>query len=134
MSSPTELSLRYLRNAGWMVDVCERWVPNPGHPGGGQRRDLFGLVDLVAVRGRQTMGVQTTSHTNFNAHVTKLTDDYHRPMLANLIAAGWDVAIHGWRKSTRDGKACKHGKGARCGCRYTLHREMILALNMEPLI
>ena len=104
------------------MDVCERWVPNPGHPGGGKRRDLFGLVDLVAVRDTQTMGVQTTSATNVSAHLTKMTDPLHRPLLHALVAAGWLVVCHGWRKSTREGRACPHGVGQRCGCRFTLHR------------
>ena len=124
-TSPTQLSLRHLRNEGWLVDVCERWVPNPGHPGGGKRRDLFGLVDLVAIREEVTMGVQTTDHTSVSAHLTKMTDADHRRALIELIGAGWLVAIHGWRMSTRDGHACKHGKD-RCGCRWTLHRHIVL--------
>ena len=126
--SPTELSLRHLRNEGWLVDVCERWVPNPSHPGGGQRRDLFGLVDLVAIRGTQTMGVQTTTHVNVSAHLLKMTDDEHRPRLVELFVAGWVVVVHGWRKSTRDGHACKHPSKSRCGCRWTLHRCIDMAL------
>ena len=129
-TSPTELSLRHLRNDGWRVDICERWVPNPGHPGGGKRRDLFGLVDLVAVRGHQTMGVQTTSATNVSNHLTKMLDDEHRPMLADLLAAAWIVTVHGWRKSTREGRACTHGANARCGCRWKLHRNITLDVGM----
>jgi hypothetical protein len=119
--TPTQLSLGYLREDGWTVDICERWVPN-GQGVGGVRRDLFGLVDLVALRDGETMGVQTTTDSNVSAHLRKMTDDDHAAALAALRDAGWAVVIHGWRKSTRDGKACKHGLGARCGCRWTLHR------------
>jgi hypothetical protein len=119
--SPTQLSLAHLRRNGWIADICERWVPNGG-PGPGVRRDLFGLVDLVAVRGSETMGVQTTSASNVAAHLRKMTDDEHAPALTALRAAGWAVVVHGWRKSTRDGMACRHDQGARCGCRWTLHR------------
>lgn len=125
--TPTELSLRHLRKDGWLVDVCERWVPNPVHPGGGQRRDLFGLIDLVAIRGTQTLGVQTTTVTNVNAHLLKMTDDEHRPRLADLFVAGWIIVVHGWRKSTRDGHACTHGRVV-CGCRWTLHRNIDMAM------
>lgn len=117
--TPTALSLRHLRAEGWLVDVCERWVP--GVSGLKVRRDLFGLVDLVALRGPQTMGVQTTSHTNALSRLKKITDGEHAEALAAMQAAGWSVVVHGWRKSTRDGHACKHGR-ARCACRYTLHR------------
>jgi len=125
VTTPTQLSLAHLRQAGWIVDICERWVPNGGRgvdAGGGIRRDLFGLVDLVAVRDGETLGVQTTSAANVAAHLSKMTDDEHAPALAALRAAGWTVVIHGWRKSTRDGHACGHGSKARCGCRWALHR------------
>jgi len=116
--TPTQLSLRFLRDDGWLVDVCERWVPAPG---GRVRRDLFGMIDLVAVRGAETMGVQTTSHSNALARLNKMQDDEHAVALEALHAAGWLLVVHGWRKSTRDGHACQH-ESKRCGCRYTLHR------------
>lgn len=120
-TSPTELSLRWLRAQGWTVDVCERWVPRFG--GAGKvRKDLFGMIDLVAVRPGHTLGVQTTSHDNYLARVRKLTDDEHQPALQALRAAGWVITVHGWRKSTRDGHACQHSQAA-CGCRWTLHRQ-----------
>jgi hypothetical protein len=114
----TELSLRHLRSEGWLVDVCERWIPSGD--GGQVRRDLFGLIDLVALRGSVTMGVQTTSNSNVNARLSKIGDGEHAEQLAALTAAGWQVVVHGWRKSTREGHACQHDK--RCACRWTLHR------------
>jgi hypothetical protein len=120
--SPTFLSMRHLRAEGWLVDVCERWVPSAT---GQVRKDLFGLIDLVALRGSETMGVQTTSHTNALARVKKIGDADHTEQLAALHAAGWLVVVHGWRKSTRDGHACPHGKTA-CGCRWTLHRQEVI--------
>lgn len=118
--TPTELSLRQLRAEGWTVDVCERWVP--GGPGmSGRRRDLFGMLDLLALRDGRTMGVQTTSHTNVAARLTKMTDDEHGPALVEMRSAGWLIVIHGWRLSTRDGHACPHNR-PRCGCRWSLHR------------
>jgi hypothetical protein len=116
--TPTALSLRHLRGEGWTVDVCERWVP----AGVGQvRKDLFGMLDLVALRDTVTMGVQTTSHGNALSRHKKIVDDEHAERLAALHAANWIVVVHGWRKSTRDGHACPHDK-PRCGCIWTLHR------------
>jgi hypothetical protein len=121
--TPTQLSLRLLRAEGWSADICERWVPQGA---GGIRKDLFGLVDLVAVRGHETAGVQTTSHANFASRVTKITDDEHRAAFDALKAAGWLIVVHGWRLSTLKGDhACPHGK-ARCSCRWTLHRSVTL--------
>jgi hypothetical protein len=121
--SPTTLSLRHLRAEGWLVDVCERWIPS-GRVGQ-VRKDLFGLIDLVAVRGPETLGVQTTSHTNVNARLNKMRDTEHTARLAALRDAGWSVVVHGWRMSSRDGHACKHS-AARCACRWTLHRLITL--------
>lgn len=121
MTTPTKLSLAHLRDEGWDVDICERWVPT-GDGVGGIRKDFMGLLDLIAVRDGQTMGVQTTSDSNVPARLRKMTDDDHAAALGALRAANWTIVIHGWRKSTRDGHACKHGLSARCGCRWTLHR------------
>jgi hypothetical protein len=115
--TPTELSLRLLRSDGWLVDVCQTWVPKPWP---GHSKDLFGLIDLVAVRRGETMGVQTTSSSNYHARLNKLTDVDHYTALSTLRAAGWRIVIHGWRKSTSAGQACKHGR-ATCGCTWTLH-------------
>lgn len=120
-ATPTKLSLAHLRDEGWAVDICERWVPMGGGASG-IRRDLFGLIDLVAVRAGETMGIQTTSHDNVAARIRKMTDDDHAPALGALRAAGWTVVVHGWRKTKRDGRACTHGLAARCACRWTLHR------------
>ena len=93
--SPTVLSLRRLRDEGWTVDIVERWVPNPALPGGGVRRDLFGFLDLVAVRDGETLGVQTTSYTNVSAHLRKIADAEH---IGAVREAGWRLVVHGWRK------------------------------------
>jgi hypothetical protein len=124
--SPTTLSLDHLRRDGWLVDVCERWVP--GAPGrSGSRRDLFGMLDLVALRDGVTLGVQTTSAANVSSRLTKMSDDEHDAARRALLDAGWLLVVHGWRKSTRDGHACKHGR-TRCACRWTLHREVSIEL------
>jgi hypothetical protein len=126
--SPTQLSLRRLRSEGWAVDVCERWVPMGG---GAQsvRRDLFGLLDLVALRAGETMGVQTTTASNYLSRVKKLTDDEHRPTLDLLLEAGWLVAVHGWRLTDAKGHACTH-RPAHCACRWDLHHESLMGARL----
>lgn len=104
-----------------MVDIAERWLP--GGPAGGVRKDLFGCLDLVAVGGDRTLGVQVTMAGNVSARLAKMRDGAHAPAVAALRRAGWGVVVHGWRLSTRDGHACPHKGRPRCGCRWTLHRE-----------
>jgi len=112
--SPTQLSLRWFRANGWLVDVCERRY-------GGKSHDLFGMLDLVAVRPGQTAGVQVTSAGNVSARMHKIGSVENLDSLLALKAAGWVIVVHGWRKSTRDGRACTHGRACLV-CNWTLHR------------
>lgn len=90
MSSPTQRTLKHLRDAGYpLVQVVERWNPYAG-----VRQDLFGLVDVLAV-GDDIVGVQTTSASNVSKRVAKITES---PALPILRKAGIRVLVHGWRK------------------------------------
>jgi hypothetical protein len=91
MSSPTSRSLAALRERGYLAAVVERW-----NAFARIRQDLFGVLDLVAVREGETLGVQTTSGSNVAARIRKIQDS---PALAQLRAAGWRIVVHGWRKS-----------------------------------
>ena len=90
--SPTQLTLKLLRDQGWTAEVTEHFVsfPPPGH-----RKDLFHIIDVLAVRGDQTMGVQTTSHTNVASRIRKIGDSPH---IGAIREAGWTIRVHGWRK------------------------------------
>jgi len=91
-ASTTRLSLDYLRGLGYVVDVVERWVP--GTAGGPRvRRDLFGILDLVALRGDETLGVQTTTRSQISGHARKIAESEH---VGALREAGWRLVIHGW--------------------------------------
>lgn len=90
MSSPTQRTLKHLRDAGYpLVQVVERWNPYAG-----VRQDLFGIVDVLAV-GADIVGVQATSASNVSKRVAKITDS---PALPILRKAGVRVVVHGWRK------------------------------------
>lgn len=84
------LSLRELRRNGWVCDVVERRVP-----GQFVTHDFLGLLDIVAVRESQTLGVQATSASNVAARVKKLSAS---PNLVTVQRAGWQVEVWGWRK------------------------------------
>ena len=88
--SPTSRTLRRLRAEGWMAAVVERWNPHARI-----RQDLFGILDIVAIRDGETLGVQATSGSNVARRVEKLTDS---EALYALRAAGWRVEVWGWRK------------------------------------
>lgn len=89
--SPTQLSLRTLRANGYIAEVVEKWIP-----GAGIRKDLFGFIDIVAVRDGETVGIQTTSKSNISARVRKIEDS---PYLNQLRKANWTILVHGWYKA-----------------------------------
>ena len=62
--TPTAFTLRYLRRSGYLAEVVERWIP-----GANIRKDLFGIIDLVAITvDEPILGIQATSLTNACAH------------------------------------------------------------------
>lgn len=90
MSSPTRRSLEHLRAAGYLVAVVEKWNPHAGI-----RQDLFGFIDLLAVRENEVLGVQACAGSSVSARVNKITD---HPNLSAVRKAGIRIHVHGWRK------------------------------------
>lgn len=90
--SPTQLTLRHLRADGryTLVEVVEHWNPHAR-----VRHDLFGFVDVVAVRRDETLGVQSTSATNVSSRVRKIAE---HPNVGAVREAGWSLHVHGWAK------------------------------------
>ena len=87
--SPTQRTLKALREDGWLPAVVEKWLARPGI-----RQDLFGCIDILALRGQETLAIQCTS-TGVSARVKKIEE---LPALATMKAAGWRVEVWGWRK------------------------------------
>lgn len=88
--SPTERSIAPLRKQGWLVEVVERWMP------GGHRKDLYGCIDLLALREGETMAVQVTSVTNTASRVKKIRSS---PALGWMQRAHWTIHVHGWSRT-----------------------------------
>jgi hypothetical protein len=91
--TPTQLTLRHLRANDWpLVEVVERWNPHARI-----RQDLFGFVDVIAVRRDETIAVQTTSAANVASRVRKIAD---HPNIGVVREAGWKIVVHGWAKKS----------------------------------
>ena len=88
--TPTQLTLRHLRGNGWTAAVTEHWNPHAGI-----RQDLFNFIDVLAVRGPETLAVQTTSYKNVSSRVRKIGE---LDVVAAIREAGWTIHVHGWRK------------------------------------
>lgn len=91
-TSPTARSLKLLRNAGYTAAVCERWNMHAK-----VRQDLFGFIDVVAIRADKpgVLGIQATTVSNQAARLAKMIS---LPSLRTWLLAGNRVEIHGWKK------------------------------------
>ena len=90
MPSPTERTLKELRKDGYLCAVVEKWNPHAL-----RRQDLFGFIDILAVRPGEVLGVQCTVGSSAAERVTKIKA---HPNLAAVLAAGIRVEVWGWRK------------------------------------
>lgn len=95
--SPTQRSLAKLRKEGWFVAITERW-----NPWSKTRQDLFGFIDLLAIRGDETLAVQTTSGTNVSARLEKIRGIQAASLW--LESPSRKIVVHGWRKVGERGK------------------------------
>lgn len=101
MSSPTKLSLRWLRDRGYVAHVVEKRIPFKNIT-----VDCFG-GDILAVhvQKKEIAIVQTTSKTNLSQHIKKCQEmeaggdrGQHLSTPRDWIAAGGKFYLHGWKK------------------------------------
>jgi hypothetical protein len=98
MSSPTARTLADLRGDGYRAEVVERWNQHARI-----RQDLFDFIDIVAIRGTDTLAVQATSTGNMGARLTKIKG---LPAAREWVEGGRFLSIVGWKKYKKrvDGK------------------------------
>ena len=98
-TSPTKRTLDALRDQGYIAEVVERW-----NAFSKTRKDLFGIIDVLAIGNGETVAVQTTSASNVSARMRKMEES---PCLAHMRDAGWKILIHGWKKDSKGHWVCK---------------------------
>lgn len=52
---------------------------------------------MLALRGTETLAVQTTTAANVPARIRKIADS---PLIGAVREAGWTVRVHGWAKKS----------------------------------
>jgi len=88
--SPTQLSLKMMREQGYYAEVVERYNSFTR-----TRHDLLGFIDILCLKDGEIVGVQTTSNGHVSDRLKKiLAHDNFK--VAN--AAGIKVVVHGWAK------------------------------------
>ena len=88
--SPTQRTLADLRSHGAVVGVVEHW-----NQFAKRRVDLFGFIDIVALIGPNTIGIQCTSGDNHAARRTKILAE---PKALAWLKAGNLIEVHSWSK------------------------------------
>ena len=102
--SPTQRTLRALREQGRVCAIVEKWNGFVGPHG--IRQDLFGCIDVLALDPeRGVIGVQSTGQ-DFAGHYRKLTEERAQECLDWLRTPGTALELWGWRKvkAKRGGK------------------------------
>lgn len=99
--TPTQRTIRELKNLGRECAIAEKWIP-----GANIRRDLFGIIDVVALDPeRGVVGIQSTGSA-FSQHYQKLTVECYQNTFNWLSTPGASLELWGWRKvkKVRGGK------------------------------
>ena len=96
MTSPTQRTNAYLRKEGYTVATVEKW-----NQFAHIRRDLFGIIDVLAIREGEILGVQATTGAHVAARITKALAE---PKLERWLMAGGHFEVWGWRKTGARGK------------------------------
>jgi hypothetical protein len=90
-TSPTQRTLARLKKENYdLVAITERW-----NPFARIRQDLFGIIDILAIKDGDCVALQITSYSNISSRVRKITES---PALPFIRAAGWTILVEGWKK------------------------------------
>jgi hypothetical protein len=130
-TTPTQRTIRELRNQGRVCGIVERWNAYVGPHG--IRQDLFGIIDVIALDPeRGVVGVQSCGQA-FAAHERKLLEERAQECIDWLSTPGTVLELWGWRKVklARGGKALRWKPRIR---EFTLADfELSLSATAEPL-
>jgi hypothetical protein len=105
--SPTQRTLRELRNMGRVSGIVERWNQYAGPHG--IRQDLFGFIDIISLdAARGIIGVQCCGASGHAEHRRKILDDCTQEAV-EWLRCGGQIELWSWskRKLKRGGKALR---------------------------
>lgn len=98
----TQRSLKLLRDMGFDCGIVERYIFATKI-----RIDLFGIIDLIAIRDGRIVGVQTTSWAGRRKHLETLASSNKSDL---WLRAGAELWLICWKKEKikRGGKAFRY--------------------------
>lgn len=97
--SPTARTLAECRKRGWIAQVVEQTIRIPGKRT--FKRDLFGVIDIVAVTPTGILGIQATSGSNVSSRINKAKAESR---LIVWLRVGARFEVWGWAKQGPRGK------------------------------
>lgn len=95
--TPTQRSLKLLRELGYTAQVVEKWNPHAK-----VRQDLFDCIDIVACGNGRCLGVQATSGSNVSKRIEKAIEEPRLKVWLEVPSHSFEV--WGWRKLKRTRK------------------------------
>jgi hypothetical protein len=105
--SNTSRTLQYIRSQGWEADKVEQFNAYAGKFG--QRKDMFGFGDIVAMGENSIIAIQSCGQA-YAEHNRKITEDEKvAPMALRWLQCGGRLMLIAWRKVKlkRGGKAMR---------------------------
>lgn len=81
--TPTALTLRHLRDSGYLAAVVEQWIPKIE-----RRRDLFGIGDVLGIHSHRRPAFLLVQCTSIDHVGDRLTKAKSRPALRTWLNAG----------------------------------------------
>ena len=94
--SNTSRTLEYIRSQGWIADKVEQFNVYAGKFG--QRKDMFGFADIVAMGENSIIAIQSCGQ-DFAKHDRKiLQDEQVAPNAMLWLKNGGRLILIGWRK------------------------------------
>lgn len=100
-------SLKEMRARGYLCAIVEKVIPHNFI-----KQDMFGIIDVLCIRGAETVGLQVTSLDNLSAHRKKALAS---PNLRTWLRGGTRTfVLHGWSQG-KDGKYLLKEQSIRLG-------------------
>lgn len=126
MSSPTARTLSEAANLGYEAEVVEKTIHVPG--GRTFKRDLFGVIDVLAVSATETLGIQASSGDHHAHRRDKALAEKRLAIWLALPGRRFEIWTFAKRRTLGLTKAGKRGRRKV----WTLRREEITLAMFVP--
>ena len=60
-----------------------------------RKKDMFGILDMVAIGNEETLGIQMTSKSNMSSRIKKIQESVY---FVELLRSKWRIIVIGWFK------------------------------------